>query len=295
MIIMKLKGGLGNQMFQYAFGRALSLDSGKILVLDNSRFSGPRLNETPWPFALDDFQIKAQIGLSPLENTLLKASQKRRGLKKKIARILFPVTNIVESGFAYQGTALNVVQKSNYSFDGYWQSAKYFEHRRTSLLEDMQLKHALSARSIALLEQIKQSPSSVALHIRRGDYISNASANAVHGTCSIDYYLSAMDHLESKAVQLVFFVFSDDIEWAKANLGSKHKIVFADNGKNVPACEDMYLISACQHQIIANSSFSWWGAWLNANPDKVVIAPQKWFQTGDMDTRDLIPSSWLKF
>jgi len=291
---MKLKGGLGNQLFQYACGRALTLDSGKKLVLDISRFDSHRRNETPWPYALSDFHIKAQVGLSPFQGRLLKASGKKRGLKKKIAQLLFPVTHVTEAGFVYQEAARATALTGAYFFDGYWQSAKYFDHQRTALLDDLQLTQPLSARSQALLDKISLSSSSVALHIRRGDYVTNASANAVHGTCTIDYYLNAMSHMENTFVAPVFFVFSDDIEWAKSNLGNKHSMVFANYDQNVPAHEDMHLISACQHQVIANSSFSWWGAWLNRNPDKIVIAPQKWFQDAKLDTRDLVPDAWVK-
>ncbi|MDD2505652.1 MAG: alpha-1,2-fucosyltransferase, partial [Bacilli bacterium] len=131
------------------------------------------------------------------------------------------------------------------------------------------------------------------LHVRRGDYVLNSTTNKVHGTCGINYYNKAIDIVTKENPEAVFFVFSDDCDWARNNLKINHEKYFIDfNGKE-NCHEDIRLMSLCKHNIIANSSFSWWGAWLNNNKNKIVVAPKKWFNV-KINTKDLVPENWIK-
>ena len=134
----------------------------------------------------------------------------------------------------------------------------------------------------------------VSLHIRRGDYVSNPVTNNYHGTCSLAYYKKAVLLLKEKIENPSFFIFSDDLLWARENLDFINDMTFIDLDKSIPDHEEMHLMSQCKHNIIANSSFSWWGAWLNENSDKIVIAPKKWFSDNTINTEDLIPAKWMR-
>jgi hypothetical protein len=294
MIIMKLKGGLANQMFQYAFGRALSLDNHDSLFFDLSAYERTGSDKSTWPYTVNCYNISANEGLSWFANKRLRAMRKHKGLSNKLLSSLFPVYTLNEAGFEYQANIANFKPGSSRILDGYWQSEKYFRHHRNTLLKDFTLNAPICSRSKMLLERI-QASNSVAIHIRRGDYVTNPSANAVHGTCTLEYYQHSISYMEQKLPEPVFYFFSDDMDWVKQNFGANDRFVFTDSIEIIPAEEDLLLISTCKHQIIANSSFSWWGAWLNRNSQKIVIAPQQWFRDEKMDTRDLIPDDWLKF
>ena len=141
-----------------------------------------------------------------------------------------------------------------------------------------------------------QKSKSVSLHIRRGDYISNKTYYANHGICNLSYYNKAVDYLRKKlGNDIKIFAFSDDPNWVYENLKLPVEIIFINNNSSEKSYEDLRLMVNCDHNIIANSSFSWWGAWLNQNPDKIVISPQKWFGNNRMKNPDITPSTWLKF
>ena len=135
---------------------------------------------------------------------------------------------------------------------------------------------------------------SVSVHIRRGDYVTNRHTNAVHGVCPLSYYKKAMKFIEDRVAQPEYFVFSDDLDWVKGNLQTHSKVRFVDNNRESNSYNDMHLMSLCKHSIIANSSFSWWGAWLGGNKDKIVVAPSQWFRDRELDSSDHIPSSWYR-
>lgn len=146
-------------------------------------------------------------------------------------------------------------------------------------------------------EQVAQnilSVNAVSLHVRRGDYVSNLTINQFHGTCSLEYYNQAIAQIAKKVETPHFFVFSDDPEWVKSNLKIDYSITIVDHNNADKNYEDIRLMSLCKHHIIANSSFSWWGAWLCRNPNKIVIAPLKWFNDKSINTTDLIPDGWIK-
>ncbi len=134
----------------------------------------------------------------------------------------------------------------------------------------------------------------VSIHIRRGDYVTNTSANDFHGLCSLEYYSAGIEYVLSRVPDATLDVFSDDIEWARLNIRIPAPTIFIDHNQGRSSWEDMRLMSRCQHHIIANSSFSWWGAWLNPSPDKIVIAPSKWFADSSILTDDIVPSTWIR-
>lgn len=176
---------------------------------------------------------------------------------------------------------------------GYWQSEKYFSEIADVLREDFKFRQPLSEINAQWADKITQCHS-ISLHIRRGDYVSNPMTHKVHGVCQLDYYYRAIEYITSLIDDPVFFVFSDEAEWAKSNLEISHPVYYVENNTGQESYNDMRLMSLCRHHIIANSTFSWWGAWLNNSPEKIVIAPQKWFATSDKDDSDLIPKTWIR-
>ncbi|MCK4744844.1 alpha-1,2-fucosyltransferase, partial [Candidatus Parcubacteria bacterium] len=178
----------------------------------------------------------------------------------------------------------------NIYLDGYWQSEKYFKNIENSIRKEFTLKNDLQLKAKKLLRKIKNTES-ISIHIRRNDYISHKPANQYHGVCHLSYYKKAINVIIKKIDDPHFFVFSDDIDWCKKNLKIKFPTIFVEGNKDY---EDLILMSKCKHNIIANSTFSWWGAWLNNNPNKIVIAPKKWFRKKSINTKDLIPKTWIK-
>ncbi len=176
--------------------------------------------------------------------------------------------------------------------DGYWQSERYFKEIEPTIRDEFRAKEPLAGKNKELGDLVL-SVNAASLHVRRADYVTNPLANLWNGTCDVDYYVRAISTIASTVENPHFFVFSDDIEWARQNIPLDHNAVYVDHNNAATNYEDLRLMSLCKHNIIANSTFSWWGAWLNRNPDKVVIAPQKWFQTPKMDTRDLVPDTWI--
>ncbi len=269
MIIVNIIGGLGNQMFQYAMGRSLAIKSKQKLKLDLAAFENYPLRN----FELDVFNIDPEIAS-----------------KEEINQLKENKLNFTEKYFHFDSEILGLDQST--FLVGYWQSEKYFINYKDIILKEFILKNELSHQSSQFQKAI-ESTISVSLHIRRGDYITNPTTNSFHGACSLEYYKNAVSLIVNRVDKPQFFIFSDDLDWAKENLNFIEKITFIKLNENIPDHEEMYLMSQCKHNIIANSSFSWWGAWLNQNVDKIVIAPEKWFLDETMNTKDLIPDTWI--
>lgn len=286
MIIVNLKGGLGNQMFQYALGRTLALKNNDVLKLDTESLSQAKeLGNIYRPFDLEVFTIEKNIA-SPEEIALLKYphgvfSKLTDQFKRKVLR----QSNVV---FNKKVTTLTGDQY----LDGYWQSPRYFESIRPTLLADFTLREALSSSGQARQEQIKNT-NSVSIHVRRGDYIQNPRVLRENGICSVSYYTGAIALIEETQKEVTYFIFSDDIAWVKENLPLSNAMVVYVEDKTLTAPQELYLMSQCKHNIIANSSFSWWAAWLNQNERKVIVAPTPWFDTVTFD-KNLIPASWTQ-
>ncbi len=283
-MIVNLIGGLGNQMFQYAF--AFSQKNNQLIKLDITDFKKDKLRD----YQLDLFNIKSVLAT---EKEALDLKHKKRNIFirtfRKPKKWGFAYTYYPEPHFHFDKKALDV--KNDVYFEGFWQSEKYFKKYRKDLLKQFTLKTALSQKAQEYQQKITQVPS-VSLHIRRGDYITNAKINASHGVCGLDYYKKAVSKITKQVKNPHFFIFSDDLEWAKNNLDFIENKSFITLEPTAPPHESIILMSKCQHNIIANSSFSWWGAWLNQNPKKQVITPKKWFNDSNKDTKDLIPDSW---
>lgn len=280
MITTRLFGGLGNQLFQYAAGRALAEAAGERLQID-ARMSRPG---THMEYGLDDFAIKAPVGadLPPGKNQPL-AYIVWRGLGRspKLVR---------EKGLGFDPSILSL--RGDYYLHGYWQSEKYFKDVIDDLRDEFRIITPASDDNVRALDEISQGPS-VSLHVRRGDYVSVDKNEGIHGTCDANYYEKALNLIAEKTGQEpVIYVFSNDAVWAEENLNFRFKTrFFKHNGFDQPH-EDLRLMAACDHNIIVNSTFSWWGAWLNPSPTKVVVAPSQWFQSKDMVNPDIIPDTW---
>lgn len=292
MIVTKIIGGLGNQMFQYAAGRSLALANGIQLKLDISGFSTYALHNG---YELDLFHIDAKIA-TPEEVFMLAGSQSRipQFIRRKLR--LTKSSHILEAGKALGPSFFEI--KAPAYLEGYWQSYEYLEPFESQIRRDFTFKGALVGRNLETAERITNS-NAVSVHIRRGDYVTNQTFAKLHGFVGIDYYSSAIQRIREEVSSPTFFIFSDDLDWARANLGLGEDAVFVSHNTGRSSFEDMRLMSMCNHNIIANSSFSWWGAWLNGNRGKIVIAPRKWFADRsvvvDYKTflEHMIPSCWI--
>jgi hypothetical protein len=288
MIIVNLIGGLGNQMFQYAVGKYIAHRNQTELKLDITGFEAYKLHA----YSLSHFNVIENFAKAK-EIAWFKKYQRKKG------RVWFLYNRLIanqslyvqERGFPFNTKILDL-KKSAY-LDGYWQTEKYFKEIEDIIRKEFRVKDELTGKNKEVAEELKR-VNSVSLHVRRADYVTNATTNSHHGTCNPEYYRQAIDLIAQKVADPHFFVFSDDIEWAKKNITPKYPTSYMDHNNAATNYEDLRLMYNCKHNIIANSSFSWWGAWLNENPQKIVIAPKKWFLTDKMDTRDLIPNTWIK-
>ena len=289
-MIIKTLGGLGNQMFQYAMGRALSLKHGWPLELDISAFADYDLHQG---FELQRvFNCQIQVATQSDIRRVL-GWQSSPVVQRLLTRSGFSALRrkgfVVEPHF-HHWPGISEVHADCYLV-GYWQSEKYFQSRASVILGDFNFKQSMTGKNADLAKNISE-VQAVSLHVRRGDYVNNFKTNATHGVCSVEYYRAGIQYISEKVKCPYFFIFSDDIAWVKDNLQLKMACQYVDHNPGALSFNDMRLMSLCQHHIIANSSFSWWGAWLNSNPDKIVIAPKKWFTNG-RNTSDLIPAGWV--
>jgi hypothetical protein len=294
MIIVKLMGGLGNQMFQYAAGRRLAEMHNTELKLDLSFLSKRFEGCTPRNFELLDLNF-TPVFANWYETAKLSGTSTNPPISWCLR--LLQATGVVRPArnpyheHLYHYDALFEQLSDNTYLEGYWQSEKYFTGIADVIRREFQVTTPLDERNRLLSQQIAAS-NSVSVHVRRGDYITNENAAQHHGTCSMDYYRKAVEMMASRTDQPTFFVFSDDPDWTRANMGFIPGAEFvASNGPD-RGPEDLRLLSSCRHHIIANSSFSWWGAWLGSDLDKNVIAPARWYLRDDIDTGNLCPQGW---
>ena len=294
MIIGNLVGGLGNQMFQYACARVLALELRLPLKVTLDMFgvyafhNGPELERV---FSLD-LDVATRSDLRHMIGVLRVYPLVRKLLAGKALSIFKGRNFVVEPYYRYWDGLAARLRDGGY-LQGYWQSECYFAKYAATLRNDFAFRHAPSGRNAELQHEIP-SGNSVSIHVRRGDYVSNAKTLAVHGTCSLQYYFNAIALLQRHIPDLRLFAFSDDPEWVAAVLKPRYPgLVLVDHNRGEDSYNDMRLMSLCRHHIIANSSFSWWGAWLNPDPAKMVVAPRNWF-ANNTDTTDLIPGGWWR-
>ncbi len=291
MIITQVRGGLGNQMFQYAAGRALAVRKNTEFILDVSAYEANAMHQG---FELQRvFISKEKIASSTDIKTLLGWKSPllmRRILARPYFGLIRRNTFVVEPHFNYWPD-INSASRDCY-LQGYWQSEKYFDSIIPSIRENFKFILPMSEQNKSIAAKIGQ-VNSISLHVRRGDYANNPKTNATHGTCTLKYYREAILHIADTVENPHFFIFSDDMKWVRDNLELQFPYQYIDHNRGLENYNDMRLMSLCQHHIIANSSFSWWGAWLNKNQDKIVIAPKNWFLINSL-TNDLYPEGWLK-
>jgi hypothetical protein len=282
MILARITGGLGNQLFQYAAGRSLAIHHKTELLLDVTSFDKDNLRK----FDLSAFNIKTKYASVEQIRKFSNYSYWR-----KISYRVLPIQfrHVYTQPFFHFDKRFFSASYDVY-LKGYWQSEKYFLPHKKIISNDFTLRPEIIEKIKPLSLELKQSDS-VSVHIRRADYI-NAAFKEYHGILDTNYYHKAIQLLKEKFPDASFYFFSDDINWAKENFRFENA-VYVSGEISQTHFEDLYLMSQCQHNIIANSSFSWWGAWLNDNPDKIVIAPKNWFNKGPKDTYDLYPEGWL--
>lgn len=293
--IVKLNGGLGNQMFQYAFSYALAQKTKSQILFDFSYFSETVEDKEVIirPFELKHFKTSCQMASGDdLSNAICSKH------RKKIPRLLwkhFKIEKYKPSGNNYQETIpyyydKNLFAEDFYYYDGYYQNENYFKSYRSDILKQFELNSELDEQNKSILSLIESS-NSISLHVRRGDYVTLKSANRRHGTCSVDYYKNAIDYMAKKVEKPHFFLFSDDLQWVLQNIKIDYPFTVVNINSN-RGWLDLNLMKHCKHNIIANSSFSWWGAWLNENPQKTVVAPKYWIKKDK--NCSIIPKGWVK-
>lgn len=289
MIIVKLMGGMGNQMFQYAFGRSLSLKKGISLKLD----LGFLLDRTPKKnFVFRDYDL-------PIFNCnpqILSEEDKKSFfgnfiMANKYINKLLPVKNrrfYTEKHFQYDPNVLKL--NDDIYLEGYWQSYKYFSEFESTIRKDFSFNHKLNEEEEVINQKIL-STNSVCVNVRRTDFI----VNSFHGVCNVDYFKKGLGYISKSESELNIFVFSDDIEWCKENLDFEFPTNFIEHkyaGKKFQSY--LQLMTNCNHFVIPNSSFGWWAAWLANYEEKLIIVPKKWFNDNSINTKDLILDEWIK-
>jgi hypothetical protein len=277
-VTIQLSGGLGNQLFQYAAARSLAIDRDAELLLDISFFDRRRHRE----FELSQFSVAARCVGSVSRFRWVRSLQKflQHAVGTSPARY-------VEMEYRYSPSLTSLALPA--VLVGYFQSYKYFEKHADVLAAELVPPEPRDSESRDLLK-ILQAEDSVSVHVRRGDYITNAKAKAIFCECSAEYYRAALKKLPRNAPVVVF---SDDIEWAKNNLRLGENACFAGERGSRSGLADFSLMTRACHHVIANSTFSWWGAWLSGGKG-LTVSPEKWFTSSDSRSIDLIPPHWLK-
>lgn len=289
MIVIQLMGGLGNQMFEYAAGLSLAKINHTALNIDLSWFDTLGDNDVKREYELDSFRLKQDF----VDPSRLYLVSEETGLKRSIKTINANVRGKLVLG-EYREVGLNYNKNfeeltDNTYLSGYFQSEKYFIKIRPDIVEAFSFKNKASKKSVEIIKLAKNT-NSVSLHVRRGDYVTSQDANSFHGLKGVDYYKKAMKIAANTVDTPRYFIFSDDISWCRYNLPVPKDSIFVEH--NTKGVEDLRIMTNCKHNIIANSSFSWWGAWLGDNDKKLVIAPKKWFVDSKADSSDIIPHRW---
>lgn len=293
MVIMQLMGGLGNQMFQYALGRSLSLRLKTDLKLDHESLIDrtPRGNIVFRDYDLDIFTLVAERATKAEIGRYLPRTEPKNTADKiyrKISNIISPHRYLYEPHF-HVTPIVDQLPKDCYLV-GYWQSPKYFKDVEAVIRNDFRFKEEMSPVAQELQKNIF-SKNSVCINVRRLEYVNNS----FHGLCDLKYFNPAIEIMKSKIDNPHFFIFSDDLEWCKENFPSNINKTFVGSEYFGPKFSDyLRLMSSCKHFIIPNSSYAWWGAWMNPDPDKMVITPKKWFADETWDAKDLIPENWMR-
>jgi hypothetical protein len=284
MFIVRIHGGLGNQLFQYSYSLYL-MNKYNLpdIYFNRFHFKG----DIDRPLSISNFNLSSF--------NLINSNFNRFSNSKinKIYNLIFNPSNYVIEGFtklSNEYVPKSIVEGDVY-FDGYWQKSYIVNEVENILRKELVLKLNLSSKILNIENLIASNSNSVSVHIRKTDFISTQENKSIFALCSVNYYYNAIDYFLNNVNQdLMLFIFSDDFEWVRANLNLKLNHFFVEGNSDN---EDLYLMSLCKHNITANSTFSWWGAWLNTNKDKVILTPEKWFNNA-MSDKDLVPNNWIR-
>jgi hypothetical protein len=283
-------------MSQYAAGRALSVKHKTALKLDTSILldRAPRENFVYRDYALGIFNIQASFA-SPREIVRFTGNYSH-----PIARFWFKARRKIGAvpkslnEIPYQFMPGFLSAPADCYLDGYWQNERYFKDIEPIIRRDFTFREPLSEQAECLANQIRTT-NAVCLHVRRGDLVSNLVASQYHGVCGIEHFMRAVSLIAARVAKPRFFIFSDDIEWCQKEIRLEHPYTIVPNELAAPTLsQHFHLMTLCKHFIISNSSYSWWGAWLGAHPEKIVIAPRRWINRADIDTSDVTPPTWLR-
>lgn len=298
MIIISVFDGLGNQMFHYAFYKALKEKKKDVKIDILSSWNKNKIEHNGYELN-NIFKLNVEFATAKERNILLSrigTCIKKTDIISKIKRkLLIKKENWFKNVYFWKDSTETITfNKFYFDFNNvyiyaHYQSEKYFKDIEEEIRRDFTFSNKLDKKNKMLMEQIKNT-NSVSVHIRRGDYIKNIEFD---GICTLKYYTRALRFIKSNVDNPIFYIFSNDINWCRKNFDMEN-IIFVDNNKGKDSYKDMQLMSNCKHNIIANSTFSWWGAWLNNNKNKIVIAPNKWFNSVE-GTCDIIPETWKKF
>lgn len=290
MIIVQVIGGLGNQMFQYAFGKRLAEGLQVPLKLDITPFeSYERRQYSLWALNIDE-QLATGGEIDRARRGRL--PRVRAQLHRVFPSVALESPRLVrQRTFGFDPAMLDVPDGSY--LEGCWQSEKYFDASAERLRVEFSLRTPLAGQDAAVARWM-QDGDAVSVHVRRGDYVSDPVTASVHGVCDESYYARCVAYLVNRLEDPRFFVFSDEPDWARENLRMPLATTVVDHNAAARDFEDLRLMSLCRHHIIANSSFSWWGAWLGANPSKTVLMPRRWFLDRDPEyAADIRPPGWI--
>jgi hypothetical protein len=292
MIVLKPFGGLGNQMFQYAAARRLALHHGVPLGLDLRWFGAQDLRSLD----LMDLRVEAEQapddallpGMAPDWTGASRRTRLRLGIeaRRRGWRLVTETTPGVVDDSARSAPDRSILV-------GYWQSERYFDDVAETVRHELVPRRPLSTQAAALAGEIRDA-GAVSLHVRRGDFTKDPLSRQTHGACSPEYYRRAMSLLDDRLGDPVYYLFSDDPGWVTENIAHPRTRMVSSPERTWPAYEEMALMSACRAHIVANSSFSWWGAWLGAHPEKVVVAPETWFADPAFRSDDIVPTGWVR-
>lgn len=284
MNIVWIDGGLGNQMFQYALALKF-MSMGRQVKIDVTKYAEHHVH--------NDFELDKVFGLdcpfADVREIKSLGYRKANHLTEFLKKTPFGKKTIYNNeSYTFDKKVLGM---DGYYLEGYWQSEKYFSDIREKILEAYRFPEFSTSEQKAYAEQIQNSLS-VSVHIRRGDYL---NYSYLQNICTPAYYNWAMRYFREKYPERAqFYIFTNDVPWAKEHFRERD-CHFVTGNSGADSFRDMQLMSLCRHNIIANSSFSWWGAWLNQNPEKIVIAPEKWINSGTDEQVDVIPESWIKW
>jgi hypothetical protein len=292
VIITRLFGGLGNQLFQYAAGRAIAIRLGVELRLDITKFASYTLHR----YSLGPFRAPKRIATV---REIGRARGEGYGLVVRVRRLLTRIPALERRstrdlpGYLRGTSALfdpRLLDAPDGAYlEGSWQSERYFSDVREVVLRDFEVATPSGGQDAAVAAEIG-AHGSISLHVRRCDYVADPARNL--STCDEGYYSRAIEYLKDRVENPRLFVFSDDPGWVRANMRFGLPMTYVAHNGPDRNYEDLRLMSLCRHNVVANSSFSWWGAWLNRNPGKIVIAPREWFPGETPGSNDVRPASW---